>query len=188
MGDHVSFTIHVEAAENVNFKFPDIKDTLTKNIEVLFPIASDTLLEDGRRVVDQTFMITSFEPGIQMIPAQRVEYQVGDIKDTALSMPLLIQVFEPVVDTTQQIKPIKPPINTPLTFREVLPWLAVGLVGLSVIVLAIILINRYWRRRKNPLIFSQKPQEPPHVIAFKELDKLKEEKLWEKGFIKSIRC
>ncbi len=42
----------------------------------------------------------------------------------------------------------------------------------------------YRQHRKDPEIFSLKPQEPAHVIAFRDLDKLKEEKLWESGQVK----
>lgn len=184
IGDQVVFTIHVEAMENVEFRFPAVRDTLSKNLEVLFPISSDTMVIEGRKVMDQSYMITSFEAGIQLVPAQQVFYSAGDINDTALSMPLMIRVFEPVVDTTQQIKPIKPPMNTPLTFKEVLPWLAVAMGGWMVVTLIFALVWMYRQRQKDPEIFSLKPQEPAHVIAFRELDRLKAEKIWEKGRVK----
>ncbi|MEN8228538.1 MAG: hypothetical protein ABFS38_10325 [Bacteroidota bacterium] len=184
IGDQVVFTIHVEALENVSFQFPNVTDTLSKDIEVLFPISSDTMVIEGRKAVDQSYMITSFEAGIQLVPPQPVIYSTGDIIDTAMSMPLLIRVFEPVVDTTQQIKPIKPPMNTPLTFKEVLPWLAVAMGGWMVVTLIFALVWMYRQRQKDPEIFSLKPQEPAHVIAFRELDRLKEEKIWEKGRVK----
>ncbi len=139
-----------------------------------------------RKVVEQRYMITSFESGMQMIPSQQVNYSAGEIVDTALSMPLMIQVFEPVVDTTQQIKPIKGPINTPLTFRELLPWIAIGLGGWMLIMLLIALIWIYFQRRKNPEVFTLKPQEPAHIIAFRELDKLKEQKILEQGKVKQF--
>ncbi|MCK4749425.1 MAG: hypothetical protein KAT15_20365, partial [Bacteroidales bacterium] len=115
IGDQVVFNIHVDAAENVRFRLPEIGDTLTRDLEVLFPISADTILSDGRRVVDHSYMITGFEQGVRIIPVQPVVYEVNNMVDTALSMPILIRIFEPEVDTAQQIKPIKPPINTPLT-------------------------------------------------------------------------
>ena len=184
IGDQIVFTIHVEADENVNLQLPQLKDTLSRNIEVLFPLASDTSVTDGKRVINQRYMITSFDAGSQMVPPQPVVYTIGTMSDTALSMPLMIQVFEPVVDTTQQIKSIKPPMNTPLTFREILPWIAVGIVGLMLIALMVVLIRRFRQRQQDPEGFSLKPLEPAHVIAFRELDKLKVEKVWEQGKIK----
>jgi hypothetical protein len=184
IGDHVIYNIHVEAAENVSFMLPEIRDTLSRNLEVLFPISADTLREDGRMVVDHSYMITGFEAGIQMVPVQPVVYQVNERIDTALSMPILLQVFEPVVDTTQQIKPIKPPINTPVTLAEIIPWVVVGIGGWMLATLIIALVWMHRERKKDPEIFTVKPLEPAHVIAFRELDRLKEEKLWESGRVK----
>lgn len=184
IGDQVVYTLKVDAADQVDFALPEIRDTLSRNLEVLFPISADTVLADGRKVVSQRYMITGFNPGLQVIPAQHVIYSTGTVTDTALSMPLMMQVYEPEVDTTQAIKPIKPPINTPLTFREVLPWLSLGLGAwlLATLVYALVWMQR--QRTRDPEIFSMKPQEPAHVVAFRELDRLKEEKLWERGEIK----
>ncbi|MGW8316438.1 MAG: hypothetical protein ACWGNV_12615 [Bacteroidales bacterium] len=184
IGDQVVYTLKVDAADQVDFVLPEIRDTLSRNLEVLFPISADTMLADGRKMVSQRYMITGFEPGLQVIPSQRVVYTTGSVTDTALSMPLMMHVYEPEVDTTQAIKPIKPPINTPLTFREVLPWLSLGLGAwlLATLVYALVWMQR--QRTRDPEIFSLKPQEPAHVIAFRELDRLKEEKFWERGEIK----
>jgi hypothetical protein len=184
IGDQVVFTIHVEAEENVDFQLPVLKDTLSKNLEILFPIASDTTMVENKKVIEQSYMITGFETGMQPVPAQRVAYSTGEIKDTALSMPFMVQVFEPVVDTTQKIKPIKPPMNTPLSFREILPWIAVGIGGWMVATLIFALIWMVRQKRKDPEVFLLKPQEPAHVIAFRELDRLKEDKVWEQGEVK----
>lgn len=186
IGDQVIFNIHVEAAENIVFTLPLVKDTLNSNIEVLFPISSDTTMLTGRQVVDHSYMITGFEQGMQLVPPQPVVYTFDNITDTALSMPLIIHLFEPAVDTTQQIKPIKPPINTPLSFKEVLPWIALGMGGWMLATLIIALAWVYWQRSKDPEIFAIKPQEPAHVIAFRELDRLKKEKIWESGQIKQF--
>jgi hypothetical protein len=58
----------------------------------------------------------------------------------------------------------------------------------SLLVLAFIFLILYsLRRRKNNKGFftlPQKPKEPAHVIALRELDRIKEEKIWQKGKIK----
>lgn len=114
-------------------------------------------------------------------------YEFRGALDTALSMPAVIQVYAPVVDTTQPIRPIKPPLNTPLSFREVLPWILVGLGGILLLALVFYIV-RYFRMRASGEegILPRKPQEPAHVIAFRELDKLKAQKLWESGRVKEF--
>ena len=184
IGDQVVYTLHVEAADHVEFLLPQLIDTLSRNLEILYPLSADTITAEGRKEVNHHYVITSFESGMQMIPTQGVIYKSGNISDTALSMPMMISVFEPVVDTTQQIMPIKPPINTPLTFKEVAPWAAVALGGLLAIAAIIYLIRRYRRLKGGPEGVPLKPLEPAHVIAFRNLDKLKAEKIWEKGLVK----
>ena len=184
IGDQLVYNLHVEAADHVDFKLPVLRDTLNRHLEILYAISSDTLLSEGKKVVDHRYVITGFEPGMQLIPAQEVLYAVGERWDTARSMPLIIQVYEPLVDTTQQIKPIKAPINTPLTFKEILPWIGVGLGGLILLAALVVLLRRYRLRQGGVEELPAKPLEPAHVIAFRELDKLKEEKIWEKGEVK----
>jgi len=108
----------------------------------------------------------------------------GRLIDTARSMPLIINVYDPLVDTAQQIKPIKPPINTPVSFKEVLPWAGAGLGGLLLVGAAFWMIRRYLKRMRDPEGFAQKVLDPAHVVAFRDLDRLKEEKIWTKGEVK----
>lgn len=184
IGDQLVYSLRVEAADHVDYVLPVLRDTLSRNLEILFAVSSDTLVSEGKRVVEHRYVITGFEPGMQLVPAQEVIYSAGDLRDTARSMPLIIQVFDPVVDTTQQIKPIKGPMNTPLTFKELVPWIGIGLGGLVLIAALILLIRRYRKGKGGPVGLPVKPLEPAHVIAFRELDKLKEEKIWEKGKVK----
>jgi hypothetical protein len=184
IGEQITYTLKVDADSKLDFLLPQIQDTLSSKLEVRSRLSSDTAVSGDRTVVDHKYMITSFESGSQIVPAQEVLYRRAGGVDTARSMPLIINVYDPVVDTTQQIKPIKPPINTPVTFREMLPWIAAGLGGLLIIATIVWLALRYLRRKKDPEKYSHKPLEPAHVIAFRELDRLKEEKIWSKGKVK----
>jgi len=184
IGEQIQYTLRVDADSELDFKLPLIKDTLSSTLEVLSWLSSDTTFTENRVVVEQRYHITGFESGSQILPSQKVIYSRGGLVDTARSMPLIINIYDPVVDTTQQIKPIKPPINTPVTFRELLPWLGAGLGGLLILGLITWLLVRYLRRKRDPEGDFFKPLEPAHVIAFRELDKLKNEKIWTKGMVK----
>lgn len=184
IGEQINYTLRVDAASDLEFILPAVGDTLSSTLEVISQLGSDTILSEGRTVVEQHYVITGFESGSQILPSMEVVYRRGDIIDTARSMPLILNIYDPVVDTTQQIKPIKPPINTPLSFKEVLPWAAAGLGGLLLAGFAFWFFRRYLKRKKDPEGKLQKPLEPAHIIAFRELDKLKQEKIWAKGQVK----
>jgi hypothetical protein len=184
IGDQVLFNIHVEASENVAFQMPRPGDTLSRDLEILFPVSADTSQVDGDLVINHSYLVTCFEGGAQLVPSQPVIYKFGNTIDTARSMPIMIMVYEPDVDTTQQIREIKPPVNTPVTLMETLPWVSLG-VGIWLIgTLVGALVWMYVQHRKDPEIFSLKPIEPAHIVAFRDLDKLKEQKLWESGQVK----
>ena len=185
IGDQLNYTIHVEADEKVDFIMPRLQDSLGSHLEILALAATDTLQEEGRLLVDHSYLVTAFEGGMHLIPAPRVRYAFGDIEDTAVGMPLMIAVHEPEVDTSQAIKAIKPPINTPVSFSEALPWAGLGLGVLLVAVLAYYLIKKYVKRRGGETGLPAKPLEPAHILAFRELDRLKDEKIWERGAVKA---
>jgi hypothetical protein len=186
IGDQLQYTLRVDAAKGVKFQMPLITDTLSSTLEVLAPLSADTMEDGGRTVVQHHYLVTGFETGMQMLPGQEVIYILDEVRDTARSMPLMIKVFAPEVDTSQQIMPIKPPLNTPVTFLEALPWAGAGLGGLLLVGLVVLLIIRYLRKRGNTTEGPSIPLEPAHVIAFRQLDKLKEEKIWEQGLVKEF--
>jgi len=186
IGDQVEFRIRVEAIEGVDFRLPRITDTLSAGIEVLTPASADTVSSQERVIVDHAYRITSFEAGMQHVPPQPVVYSFGQQTDTALSLPLYVSVCEPEVDTSAQIMPIKQPINTPVTLQEALPWIGLGFAAWMVGSLVYALVWMYWKRKRDPEIFTYRPVEPAHVVAFRELDRLREEKLWEKGMVREF--
>jgi len=184
IGEQIEYTLRVEADTGIEVKLPLIEDTLSSTLEVISALSSDTTVSGNRKVIERSYLITVFEPGSQIVPSQEVIYKRGTLSDTARSMPLILQVYVPEVDTSQQIKPIKPPINTPVTFREIFPWAAAGLGCLVIVAAMVWLLVRYLKRKKDPEGHLHKPLEPAHIIAFRELDRLKEEKIWARGRVK----
>jgi hypothetical protein len=89
----------------------------------------------------------------------------------------------PGVDLKKGPTDIKKPFAAPITLKEIAPWLLGAILIGAIIFLIIYAISR---RRKNRPLFQAppKPKLPPHVIAISELDKLKEEQLWQHEKVK----
>ncbi|NTW32489.1 MAG: hypothetical protein HGB12_07675 [Bacteroidetes bacterium] len=86
------------------------------------------------------------------------------------------------VDTTKAIKDIKGPLNVPLTFMEVLPYL-IGIILLAAIVW-FVFYYLHKRKKGKKLIDFSKPQLPVHEQALLALEALKNKKLWQNNKIK----
>jgi len=164
-----------------------LNDTISKNIEIIEKSKIDSVLSDNKQqiVLKQKITITSFDSGYYAIPPIRFNFKkpndsIIHFKETN---PLLLKVNTIAVDTTKNIKPIKSPIEAPVSFMEVLPWILAAIAFAVLVFLIIYFIRK--RKKKEPLLkLRSKPERPAYEIALESLNKLKEEKLWQKGFIK----
>jgi hypothetical protein len=178
IGDQFNLNLHVSQPSGMDVVFPDILDTLTSKIEVLQQFESDTTsAEDDQVEVKKRYLLTCFDSGLYEIPPLPFRVSFDDWDDTLFSNPMLLLVNSVPLDST--IRDIKQPVNVPISFAEIFPFLLLG-AGILALAYAVFYFLRK-RKRKEPLFTSIKPMDPPHVIALRELDELKEAKLWQKN-------
>ena len=176
IGDRVGLTISILSPGTVNF--PELGDSLMKGIEIVKkPIIENRQLKNSLNEQVIKLLITSFDSGIYMLPVFKIPVTDGVKTDTIRSNQLALVVMNPPKDkAVKDIYDIKPPIEEPLTIAEVAPWAFGGLLFAALIFLAILFLRR--RKQNRPFGFLMKPVEPPHVIALRELEKIRDEKLW----------
>jgi len=184
LGDQIKMILVAEYPIGTSLSFPELKDTLANGVEVLSRSARDSSkIGDGMLQMRQSFLITAFDSGPHPIAPFLFAQRTGLSTDSLRTNSLKLFVKVPNVDLQKGFADIKKPYEAPITFKEVAPWI-LGLILLaSIIFLALYAINR---RRKNIPLFSMpaKPKLPPHVVALSELDKLKEEQLWQHDKVK----
>ena len=80
------------------------------------------------------------------------------------------------------IKDIKGPINSPISFDELKPYLII----LIILIILTIVIRRVLKKRKEKPVVQQvvKRIVPAHELAIDKLEKLKLQSLWQKGEVK----
>jgi hypothetical protein len=180
IGNRTDFRLVVTTPKQANVYLPVIKDTLTSHIEVIGKLKIDSVVQnDGLIQRTYHYTLTSFDSGLQHIPAIQILVKNNQRVDTLLSEALFLQVDLVQADTTKGIADIKPPVKAPITFTEAMPYIGAGLLGVLVFLLAF-WIYRRWKQHK-PLLPMLRKVEPPHVVALRELNKLKDEKLWQQG-------
>ena len=131
-------------------------------------------LKDGRLKAD--IVVAPFEEGEYDMPDIYVlrRNASGSIDTLHFSGPSLSVMTMPVDTATFSIHPLKAQINYPVTFAEVLPYIAGGLGGIAVIVLLCVFLPKLFRRKSK----EEKAQEPAHIEALRELEKYRSDKYW----------
>jgi len=174
IGDQVILNIKVVIPANFQIKFPLLKDSVSRGIEVIKRSVIDSAnLKDNLKELTFKTIISSYDSGFHTIPSLPLVIN----NDTVFTDSLLLAVYTLPRDTTiKEIYDIKQPISEPLTFAEVAPWAGGGLILAALIFLLILYIRS--RKQNKPFTLIQKPAEPAHIIALRELDKIKHDKLW----------
>jgi hypothetical protein len=165
--------------------FPVIPDTL-KGLEVVERGKVDTLQssQGGPLTLRQQLVLTCFDSGYYVIePFIFTAKNPDGSTDSLLTEAQLIAVKTVPVDTTKAFKDIKPVMDPPFDWRELLPWLWTLIAGILLALTVYRLYKRYRRQgRQEPVV--TKPTRPAHEIAFETLEKLEKEKLWQQGYYK----
>ncbi len=129
-------------------------------------------------------VVARYDSGSAVLPP--IPFRVTVPGDSAVrtveTNPLLLTVRTVPVDTTKDIRDLKPPMSIPISLAEILT--AVGIAA-AVLLLAYG-VYRYWKRRARRATGTEyvPPPRPAHEIALEELALVKEKKLWQRGLIK----
>ncbi len=185
IGDQMKLILEIEKPKNMDIQFPLVPDTFSSHIEVVKRMPIDTLKSDDKERVklSQSFLITSFDSGSHVIPPFSFKLKVDQKLDSIATKALIFQVLTMKVDTTKGPVDIKLPYAAPVTLKEVTPYI-LGIILIAAILFFIFYYIR-WKKKNVPLFSKpEKPAEPAHIIALRELDRIKVQKLWQQEKIK----
>jgi len=186
IGKQVNFSILLTQRYGENVQFPVYADTVIDKVEVLRSEFSDTIpIDENTFEIQQHLLITSFDTGAYMLPVGPFIVKNNGTEDTVYGNPVFFGVETVSVDTTQPFIDIKPPLEAPFEFAELYPilkivmWVAIALAVLGVI---IYFLYKYLNRDKDikEKVEVEEPKIPPHEVAYRELEILKNEQIWQK--------
>lgn len=183
IGDQIHFTITVDQPADIKAEIPQFKDTISRNIEIISGPVTDTApAVNGRIKLIEKYLVTSFDSGYYNIKPIYAEVKTSEGLKRFYSDYSRLEVMKyrtAPADSTAEIYDIIAPIKAPLTAGEVIPWVLAVLIAAIVIWGVIRFIKSRKKEKKGPEIIIN--PDPAHVIAFRELEKLREEELWQKG-------
>ena len=169
--------------------WPTWKDTTSAGLEILSSSPIDTMaapVESGQDIMlRKTWTLTSWESGfVVMPPASFGPYETS---------PLLIRVLTPALAEDAQPMPPADIVAVEWSLWERLqrawPGILAGLFLLGLVLLARLLWKRKPQRTSGQTtVVPTAPAEPPHVVALRVLNTLKNEEGWNHGRAKEVQA
>ena len=171
IGEQTNFTIANELS-NTSI-WPTYQEFLVEAVEIIQASKLDTT----ENIISQTFTITAWDSGSYYIPA--IEFSENNKTEG-----LLLNVQTVILEEGAELKDIKQPIEEPIGWSDIWPWL----LGIVLLALVIYLLTKYVFNTK-PKIKKVIPKViiPADVTALKELTELNKQKLWQSGKIKDYQ-
>jgi hypothetical protein len=168
IGQQINFTITNKI--NTTEVWPAYDEFLVEGVEIIKASEIDTA--DG--LIRQQFIITAWDSGSYYIPP--ISFSINNKTEG-----LLINVQTVILEEGSELKDIKQPINAPIGWSDIWPWLLAFLI----ISLIIYILKKYVFIKKEKVI-TVKPKViiPADITALKKLTKLDNEKIWQEGNIK----
>ncbi len=183
LGARAELSYVIEKQKGQKIIFPPLTDTLSAVVELAGKPTTDSVKIDKDKIrLTHKMNITSFEEGNQYIPSQVFGIVNGESVDTIMSSSTYLEVVGVALDTSGIIKDIGYVKKAPFTWRDFL--LIVLIIAIILSPFLIIYLIRRKKQDKAIIGLPKKPSDPPYIVALRELDKLKAQKLWQQQQLK----
>ena len=158
---------------------PFATDTLSAQIDILKRGEMERTADaDSNIIVQQQLTLMTFDTGYIQVPS----LQLSTLN--AFTDPIQLYSTTISVDTTQVFRPLMPPIEYPLSMKDVFPWI----LGALILVIAGLVVWYCLKHRKPKVDENGEPVKgpvmPPYDKAIGDLESLKQQKLWQAGKLK----
>lgn len=182
VGEQTTLHVTVTTDPNRRIIIPLPSDTLMTGVEVISVSDADSTVADGRLVIRRDILVTSFDSSLYLLPP----FIAIDGTDTIESNQVALKVSTvPVdVDNPEKFYDIKDVWKPPFVLADYYPWIFGVLTALFLICVIGYLVQRYRRHRSEVPVKPAEPELPPYETAIRELDSIKDQKLWQQGLNK----
>ena len=182
VGEQTTLHVTVTTDPNRRIIIPLPSDTLMTGVEVISVSDADSTVADGRLVIRRDILVTSFDSSLYLLPP----FIAIDGADTIASNQVALKVSTvPVdVDNPEKFYDIKDVWQPPFVLADYYPWIFGILTALFIICVIGYLVQRYRRHRSEAPVKPADPELPPYETAIRELDSIKDQKLWQQGLNK----
>lgn len=181
IGEQAKIQLQVAMDAKQRAIFPVFTDTIVHGVEIVETAKPDTqyLNDRQRMLVTQEYTVTSFDSALYYLPPMSVTVDGQKYNSKALAL----KVYSIPVDTLHpdQFFGQKTVMKAPFAWEDWYGLIGCSLLALPLLGLLIYLIIRI--RDNKPIIRKVKiePKLPPHQVAMNAIERIKSEKIWQKG-------
>ena len=182
IGQQTSIHLEVVQQKGKFVQLPILQDTITKGIELISVSKPDTSDLGSNIQIRQDYLITSFDSAIYVLPP----FEAIDGGDTIYSNSLGLKISTYPVDVeTKEFFDIKDVVKPPFVI-----WDYAMIIGIIIGIILLAFVGWFFynvnkgKRSLNMFKKTDEPKLPPHVIAINELNRIKDQKLWQQGLNK----
>lgn len=178
IGEQARIKLKVGVDSNKKTLLPQFQQEIVEGVEIVEKLPNDTqLLNDGKRLlITEEYVVTSFDSALYVIPA----FEVLVDGEPFYSEELALAVSMVPVDTTNldQFFPPKDIWPVELTWDDYKA--PVGYSVLLILLAAVLawVTIRYINNKPIIRIVKVKPRLPAHVVALKEIERIKSDNSW----------
>ncbi len=184
VGDQANLHIYITKPKTEHVQLPEFKDTLVAGIEIIAISKIDTIKKNDTEHLHLTITITSFEPGNYLLPS--LAFVGADASYTTPLLPFVVRQFQLQADEEEALSDIKPILYIPFSWKTLFSWIVFILIIISLLAGIVYVLMTYVFKKKIPIIEKKEICIPPHILAIQQLDRIKEEKIWQQGKMKEF--
>jgi hypothetical protein len=191
IGDQVRLTVQISLPTDLKFKAVKIKEALqaVPKIELVQKGTLLTVAESPQQILEQQYLLSSYEAGTYQIPAITVDYEEGGfIKSASAIAGLQLKVnsipVNPERDTLRAIKNIN---REEVRFSDFLMPILIVLILLGLVIFTILYLSRRRRKQQSETYTPPPPPPPAHETALAKLAELEQSDLLEKSEVNEFQ-
>ena len=168
IGEQINFTISNTISKTE--VWPTFEEFLVKGVEIIEEGKLDTI----ENLISQNFIITAWDSGSYYIPP--ISFSANSKTEG-----LLLNVQTIILEEGAELKDIKQPMEAPIGWSDIWPWLLTFIV----LFLVIFLLKKYvFNKKEKERIEKPELITPADITALQQLTKLDKAQLWQGGSVK----
>ena len=191
IGDQVRLTVRISLPNGTTFKGVKIKEALKQvpKVELVEPGSLLTVAQEPQQILEQQFVLTSFEAGSYEIPPITIDFEEGGLTKSAsasTSLPLKVGSI-PVNAERDTLRAIKDINREEIRVSDFIFPALIVLVLLALLGFSIYYLLRRKRKQQPAVVLPPPPPPPAHETALQKLVELEQSDLLDKGEVNAFQ-